>query len=133
MTERRLRIATAALALLGAAVTAYLLQVRTSGASLACATSGCETVQASRYSEIFGVPVAAIGLGGYLVLLAAAGVTGRAARLAQATLALAALIFSTYLLFVQLHLIGAVCEWCLAGDVLTTALAAGALLRLRVP
>jgi uncharacterized membrane protein len=88
-------------------------------------------VQTSRYAEIFGVPLAAIGLGGYLALLAAAGVRGDAARLAQAALALAAVIFSTYLVFVQLRLIGALCEWCIASDVLTTAIAAGALLRLR--
>jgi uncharacterized membrane protein len=49
----------------------------------------------------------------------------------QATLSLAALIFTTYLLLVQLHAIGAVCDWCLVIDVLTAALAATALLRIR--
>lgn len=131
MTERRLRVASGVLALLGAAVTAYLVHAHATGATLACATGGCETVQESRYAEIFGVPVAAVGLAGYLVLLAAAAAAGDLARGVQATVALAALIFSTYLLFVQLHVIGAVCQWCLVSDVLTTALAAAALLRLR--
>ena len=131
MSERRLRIATAVLAVLGAAVTAYLVAARASGATIACATGGCETVQSSRYAEIFGIPVAALALAGFVVLLAAAGLRGDRVRAAQATIALAALVFSAYLLFVQLHLIGAVCQWCLVADVLTTGLAATSVLRLR--
>jgi uncharacterized membrane protein len=41
-------------------------------------------------------------------------------------------VFSTYLLYVQIELIGAVCQWCLASDGIATGLAILALLRLRV-
>jgi uncharacterized membrane protein len=98
---------------------------------VACATGGCETVQSSRYAEVFGVPVALVGLIGYLIVLGCAVAAGDLARLAQAMVTLSAFIFSAYLLFVQLHLVGAVCQWCLVSDVLTTALAVVALLRVR--
>jgi uncharacterized membrane protein len=131
VNERPLRLAAAALALVGAGLAAYLLYARHTGATLACSSGGCETVQRSRYSELLGVPVAALGLFAYLTLLVAAVARGELARLAQAMVALTALGFTTYLLFVQLWLIGAVCDWCLAGDAVTTALAGLALVRLR--
>ena len=52
------------------------------------------------------------------------------ARLVNATVALAAFLFAAYLLAVQLVVIDAICQWCVATDVLTTALAALALVRL---
>ena len=133
MSERSNRIASAALALVGVGITAYLLSVRASGATLSCTTGGCETVQNSPYSEIFGLPVAALGLIGYVVLLAAALARGDLARLVGAVVALAAFAFSAYLVAVQVVVIGALCDWCLASDAVTTALAALALLRLRSP
>ena len=72
MTDRRLRIGAVALALVGIAVSGYLLWVHEAGASIVCATGGCETVQHSRYAEIMGVPVAFLGLAGYVVLVATA-------------------------------------------------------------
>ena len=132
MSERTLRLASAALAAVGAAITGYLLYVRETGGALVCSTGGCETVQSSPYAEVLGVPVAALGLAGFLGLLAAALARGEWARLSQATLALSAFLFSAYLLYIQLAVIDAICQWCLATDVLTTAIAALALLRLRV-
>jgi uncharacterized membrane protein len=131
MSERTLRATSVAVAVSGVAIAAYLLYVRHTGTALACTTGGCETVQKSAYAEVLGVPVAALGLAGYLGLIAAALARGEWARLSQATLALAALIFSAYLLYIQVAVIDAICQWCLASDLLTTALAFLALLRLR--
>ena len=69
MSERSLRLASAVIAALGAAITVYLLYVRQTGGALACSTGGCETVQSSSYAEVLGVPVAALGLVGFLGLL----------------------------------------------------------------
>lgn len=131
MNERWLRFGVAALALVGVSVAAYLLYVRHTGGDLLCTSGGCEVVQSSRYSEVFGVPVAALGLIGYLALLLTCLSASGAARTAQAGVALAAFTFSAYLVYVQLVLIGSVCEWCLVSDGVTTAVAALALLRLR--
>ena len=46
-------------------------------------------------------------------------------------IALSAVVFSAYLLYIQLQVIGAVCDWCLASDGVMSAIAAIALLRLK--
>ena len=132
MSERSLRLASIVIAALGAAITVYLLSVRQSGGALACSTGGCEAVQGSSYAEVLGVPVAALGLVGFLGLLLAAAARGDLARLSQVTLALTVFAFGAYLLYIQLVVIDAICEWCLATDVLTTVIVALALLRLRL-
>lgn len=129
MSDRSLRLLAGGLALAGAAVMSYLLYVRHGGGAPVCTGDGCATVQHSRYAEIFGVPVAAVGLGGFLAILVTSTQPGERSRLLQAFVALSALGFSTYLLFVQLVAIGAVCEWCLAADSVTAGLAAVALVR----
>jgi uncharacterized membrane protein len=89
-------------------------------------------VQSSGYAEVLGVPVAGLGLAAFVGLFAAALARGEWGRLGQATLALSAVLFSGYLLVIQLTAIGAVCQWCLAADAVTTAIAAVALLRWRL-
>jgi uncharacterized membrane protein len=131
VSERTLRLAVGVLALAGAAIAAYLTYVRYGGATLTCTTGGCETVQSSPYAELLGVPVSALGLAGYLAIGATALAAGDRARVAGAALALAAAAFSAYLLVLQLTVIGAVCDWCLANDVVAALVAAAALLRLR--
>jgi uncharacterized membrane protein len=132
VSDHRLRLASAFLALAGAAVSGYLLWVRETGANLICATGSCETVQSSQYSEILGMPVALLSLACYVALFATALLRSENARLAHTALALTGVVFSTYLLYVQIELIGAVCQWCLAGDGIVTGLAILALTRLRI-
>ena len=132
VSDHRLRLASAFLALAGAAVSGYLLWVRETGANLICATGGCETVQSSQYSEILGMPVALLGLACYVALFATALLRSENARLLHTALALTGVVFSTYLLYVQIELIGAVCQWCLASDGIVSGLAVLALLRMRV-
>jgi uncharacterized membrane protein len=130
VSDRTLRAAVVVLALVGAAISAYVLAARLGGSDLYCSTGGCETVQSSRYAELLGVPVAALGLGAYLAI-AASVFAGPAGRVIGAAVALAGVVFSAYLLVVQLTVIDAVCLWCLANDAVATGLAAAVLLRLR--
>ena len=65
------------------------------------------------------------------MVLAAALARGDLAQAQRRGRRLAAFAFSAYLLVVQVVVIGALCDWCLASDAVTTALAALALLRLR--
>ena len=132
MSDRALRLATAVLALAGGSVAGYLVWVRETGATLVCATGGCGTVQSSQYAELAGLPVALLGLVGYLVLFSTVFFAGDTARLAQAAVALAAVIFSTYLLYIQVALIGEVCDWCLVSDAIVTLIAVLGLLRVRL-
>jgi uncharacterized membrane protein len=132
VSERRLRIASVLVATAGAAVAAYLLAVRAGGAELVCRTGGCETVQSSKYAEVLGIPVAALGLAGFLAIGVLSLLSTPLAQAAAASLALGALVFSAYLLVVQLVVIGEVCDWCLVNDALVTALAALVLVRTAV-
>lgn len=131
MTERRLRAAIAVLSIIGAGIAAYLTVAHLTHTPVACVTGGCETVQSSKYSELFGIPVAAIGLAGYVLLAASAGLRSDLARAAGAAAALAGFVFAVYLVYVQIGVIGAVCQWCMTSDVLLALLVAATFLRLR--
>lgn len=133
MSERALRIAAALVALAGLAVAGYLTWAHYADSSVLCPVGGgCETVQESRYAEIAGVPVALLGVLGYGAILALLAWDGPTARLGAAMLALTGLLFSAYLLVMQLFVIDALCTWCVVNDVvIAPALAVLTALRLR--
>ena len=130
MSDRPLRAGVALLAATGAGIAGYLLYERLTGGTIACSTGGCEQVQDSAYAEVAGVPVALLGLLAYLAILATSFSSLELARAAGAAIALGGLAFSTYLVYVQIALIDALCQWCVASDLVLTALAALATLRL---
>jgi uncharacterized membrane protein len=132
----RLRIATAALAAVGAGIAGYLTYVHYKGIAPVCTTGGCEKVQNSKYAELAGVPVAVLGLISYVALFALAWLKGELATFAGVLISLVGVAFSGYLLWAQLGPIGAICQWCLANDVtmaVLTALWIVRLLRLETP
>jgi len=116
VTEDRLRIAIACLALAGAAVAAYLVYARYTGTRLACTTGGCETVQHSRYAKAAGIPVAVLGLAAYLAVFLTALSARIEAAAIGAALCLAGLAFGVYLIVIQVAVIDAICQWCLISD-----------------
>ena len=132
MIEERLRLAAAALAFTGAAIAAYLSYTRLSSVSIMCPTSGCETVQRSTYSTLGGVPVAYIGLVAYLLIGAVAFSRRRTALHVSAALVTTGVVFSGYLLVVQVTVIDAVCTWCASSDAVMLALAVVTTLRGRL-
>jgi uncharacterized membrane protein len=120
-----------ALSALGVLVSTYLSVKRFTGGSLVCTRwAECDTVNNSVYAKIYGVPVAFLGLAGYLVLLglalAALQAEGTAQRRLLAlsfVLALGGVAFSAYLTYLELYVIEAVCMWCVISAVLITLLA----------
>jgi uncharacterized membrane protein len=122
VSENHLRVATGALAVAGFTVASYLTYSRFAGTQLYCATGGCETVQHSSYAEIAGIPVAVLGLAAYLAILGTAVARGPSAAAVGFGLAAAGMAFSAYLLFAQLFLIHAICQYCVASDVVLTLL-----------
>jgi uncharacterized membrane protein len=123
MSDRAFRVVMATLATASVAIAAYLVEVHYSGGSVVCSTGGCETVQHSAYAEIFGAPVAFLGLLGSLAILVTLFRSDRPWRVAGFTLAVAGLVFAGYLVIVQLAVLGAVCEWCVANDAIVAILA----------
>jgi uncharacterized membrane protein len=119
----RLRVAIAIVALVGVGIAAYLTSVHYTHTAPICTSGGCEKVQRSSYAELYGIPVAVLGLIAYLLLLAAVARRGANAALAGAFLALAGTAFSGYLLWAQLARIHAICIWCVGNDVVMAMLA----------
>jgi len=126
-------MAVAVLALGGVLVSTYLLLYKLGviGSMVCGAANECERVQASRYSTFLGIPVAAYGVGGYVVLLALAlwGLQGaRVSRPAVtgwlAGLSALGVVFSLYLLYLELFVIHAICRWCSVSGVLILAICA---------
>jgi uncharacterized membrane protein len=86
-------------------------------------------VQASKYADLGGVPVALIGLLGYLATLGSLAVPGENGRTLGAFLALVGLGFSAYLTYLELFVIDATCQWCVASAIVMAALAGVAVAR----
>jgi uncharacterized membrane protein len=124
VSERRLRLAALVLALAGIGVAAYLTYVHYAGLQPFCAggSHGCERVQSSSYASVGGIPVALLGLVGYVGIAVALVAPGERARLAAAALAVSGFGFSAYLTYLELFVIDAICQWCVASAVLLTLL-----------
>lgn len=133
MTDRRWRTAVGVLALVGLGIASYLTYARYSGDALYCVAGrgGCETVQRSDYAKVAGIPVAVLGLCAYAALLVTALWPGRNAAAAGVGIAVAGAAFSAWLLYAQLVLIDAICQWCVANDVVIALAAVAAVMRLR--
>ena len=122
MSDSLLGRVIAGVATLGVAVAGYLVYVHYAGIAPVCTTGGCEKVQASAYAELLGIPVALLGLVGYIAILGSLAVRGEAGRMIGAGLALIGFGFSAYLTYLELFEINAICQWCVVSAVLMTLL-----------
>jgi uncharacterized membrane protein len=127
----RLTVVVAVLSLAGAAISGYLMWVHFAELQPFCVGGGggCERVQSSPYAKLGSVPVAIVGLAGYLAVLASLALPERSVT---AFLALVGAGFSAYLTYLELAVIDAVCQWCVASAVIMTALAVASVARLVV-
>jgi uncharacterized membrane protein len=127
----RLRLAAIVISAVGIAIAGYLTYVHYAGISPVCEIAhGCEKVQTSEWSKVAGVPVAVLGLIGYVGILAALFVPGEAAATAAAGMALVGAGFSAYLTYREVFTIDAICIWCVASAILMTLLAILTVVRL---
>jgi uncharacterized membrane protein len=131
MGSRTLRSTLIALAVIGLGLASYLTYVHYAGIKPACtAGESCTKVQTSVYSELAGVPVALLGLLGYVAILASLLAGEReASRLATAVLTLGGFAFSAYLTYRELFSIHAICEWCVSSAVILTVMMCLSVLR----
>ncbi len=112
------------LCLLGIADAGYLTYVHYAGLKvLGLAGGGCQTVQASKWSKLAGLPVATLGLVSYIAHPRLALHPQRARPGGDFGVALVGFGFSLYLTYRELFSIHAICQWCVASAVLMTFLA----------
>jgi uncharacterized membrane protein len=113
------------LAVLGILVASYLTWVKLSNQIAFCSGVGdCESVNNSPYAEINGIPVAALGLGAYvliavlLLLENRVAVLQRYGPLAVFGLSLTGALYSAYLTYLELFVIHAICPYCVMSAIL---------------
>jgi uncharacterized membrane protein len=108
------------IAVLGLALASYLVYVHYSGTPPACtAGNACLKVQTSVYSKIAGVPVALLGLIGYVGIFLSLLVPDRdEVRLATLVMTVIGVAFSGYLTYRELFTLKTICEECATSAVL---------------
>jgi uncharacterized membrane protein len=129
--SRTLRRVMIVLAVIGFGVATYLTYIHYAGIKPACtAGQSCLKVQTSIWSQVDGVPVALLGLIGYVGILGSLLAPDREeTRVATLGLTVIGVGFSAYLTYRELFSIHAICEWCVSSAVILTLLLIGAIVR----
>ena len=117
------RILLLVLAVLGVVISAYLTWTHYAGLTPVCTGSGegCETVQSSRYASLLGIPVALLGLIAYGGLVFSAALWRETGIYLGLLISLVGTLFSAYLTYLEILVIGALCQWCLASAAIMVA------------
>lgn len=125
--EKRLSRLAIALTVIGLLVSIYMTIYKiTSNDSMCIGSKDCSVVNASRYSEVYGIPVAVIGVFGYAAILALLLLERKNSFLQQNGsmaffgLSLTGFLFTLYLIFVEITLIKAYCPFCITSQVAMT-------------
>jgi uncharacterized membrane protein len=126
------------LVLTGAVDSAYLAFLKFTGTVAACSNIGdCEAVNNSKYAEIGGIPLALLGLLGYLAILAFLVLETRfpswkeGLHLSIFGFTLAGTIYSAYLTYIEIAVLRAICPYCVVSAVVMLLLFVISIMRLR--
>lgn len=126
--EKTIRIGLYLTALVGLVDSIYLTWVKVGRSTpLLCAPGGgCDVVNSSPYSEFMGIPIAILGAGLYLVLLALVYLESRNSNWKSMILYLlfglsfTGVLYSVYLTYLELAVIHAVCPYCVVSAIAIT-------------
>jgi len=125
--EKRLSQLAIMLAIIGLLVSIYMTIYKiTSNDSMCIGSGDCKTVNASRYAEVYGIPVAVLGVAGYAAILAVLFLERRPGFFEQNGsmlffgLSLTGFLFTLYLIFVEVALIKAYCPFCITSQTVMT-------------
>ena len=126
-----------ALVIVGLLVSIYMTIYKlTSNDSMCLGSGDCSTVNASIYSEVNGIPVAAVGVFGYLAILGVLLFENRNSFFRQNStlmifgMALTGFIFTVWLIYVEIALLKAICPFCVTSQVAMTLIFIMAVIRL---
>ncbi len=116
-----------ALTIIGLAVSIYMTIYKlTDNQSMCIGNGGCSKVNSSVYAEVYGIPVAVLGIVGYASLMAMLFIENRNSFLqTNGTMivfgmALIGFLFTLYLIYVEVALIHALCPFCLTSQIAMT-------------
>jgi uncharacterized membrane protein len=126
-----------ALAVLGLLVSIYMTIYKLTNNNIMCLGSGdCSTVNASKYADVYGIPVAVFGVLGYAAILASLAFENRYRMLQQnGTLmvfgmALTGFLFTLWLIYAEIFLIKALCPFCITSQTAMTIIFILSIIRL---
>jgi uncharacterized membrane protein len=136
--DKKLHWAAVTLAILGAADSIYMTIYKLTANKAMCLGSGdCSTVNASVYSTFYGIPVALIGVGGYLAILAVLLLELRGDKLLKDNgplmvfgLSVGGFGFTLYLVYIEAFVLKAWCPFCVTSQITMTILFILAIVRL---
>ncbi len=122
---RNRRLVITALAVLGICVAGYLTWSHYFGVPVYCGGSNsCELVNSSRFAYLGPLPVALIGLAGYVVILVLSLIPLKAERQWPMLLifggALIGVILQWYLFGIEVFVLRAICYWCVTSQTIIT-------------
>ncbi len=136
---KKLSWASIFLALIGVLDSTYLFIYKISNNNAMCLGNGdCATVNASRYSVIYGIPVSLLGVLAYLAILALLIfefrniITKENSNLLIFGICLVGVIFSAYLTYIEFFVIFAVCPFCILSAIVITILFIISIIKLQV-
>ncbi|MFN3742050.1 MAG: vitamin K epoxide reductase family protein [Anaerolineales bacterium] len=123
-------LASALLAWIGLIDSAYLTWVKLAHQEAKCnfGLGDCYTVNTSRYSEIYGIPIALLGVLAYLAILLLLVFEHRHpfleeyAPLAVFGISLAGTLYSAYLSYIEAAVLHAWCPYCVLSAIAITAI-----------
>jgi uncharacterized membrane protein len=122
---RNRRLVIIVLAVLGVFVAGYLTWSHYSGEPVYCGGSNsCELVNSSRFAYLGPIPVALIGLTGFLIILVLSLIPQKEDRQWPMLLifggALIGTLFQWYLFYIEVAVLRAICYWCVASQTIIT-------------
>ncbi len=125
--DKRITQITVALAILGLLVSIYMTIYKVTANDNMCLGSGdCSTVNASRYSEVYGIPVALVGVLGYAAILGIHWLERRNnffranGSMIFFGISLIGFLFSLWLVYVEVAILKALCPFCVTSQITMT-------------
>ena len=128
--DKKLSWVSVGLAILGVLVSIYMTIFKLTSNNAMCLGSGdCSTVNASKYSSVYGIPVAFVGVLGYLAILGVLIMQDRGmdffkknGLLVLFGLVITGFLFTLYLIYLEIFVIKALCPFCITSQTTMTIL-----------
>lgn len=121
--NKKLILGSKILSIIGIVIATYMTIYKITSNDGMCLGSGdCSTVNASPYSSVYGIPVAFIGVLGYIAIFLLLQFEDKNSFLkeysliAQFGITLAGFLFTIYLIYLEFMVIHALCPFCLASQ-----------------
>ncbi|MGH2582951.1 MAG: vitamin K epoxide reductase family protein [Anaerolineales bacterium] len=125
------------LGLIGLADSLYLTWIKVAHNGVCSVSGGCEVVNTSAYASIGGIPIALLGAGAYLMMIAVLLLENRNeffefnGPMIVFGISLAGVLYSAYLTYLELYVIRAICPFCVVSAVVLILMLVVSGLRLR--